>query len=154
MPEERSNCGTNSLSAGLIACGDKTFNWAACAILAVIREPATTTAKAAIDWRNFHDVGGIGAPPQLAASSFRTGCRQNVCYWHIANMHSQSAMSAFGVKADIGRAFVRRAHRGRLRPPSGLSILAYVGDALLGNCFGRGSWLRRQLKHRRFLTLT
>jgi hypothetical protein len=67
----------------------------------------------------------------LAASSFRTGCRQNVCYWHIANMHSQSADVRLRGKADItrtwshvcfcsadiGRAFVRRAHRGRLRPP-------------------------------------
>ena len=32
-------------------------------------------------------------------------------------------------------------------------LSAYVGDALLGICFGRGHWLRRQLKHRCFLTL-
>ena len=33
-------------------------------------------------------------------------------------------------------------------------LSAYVSDALLGICFGRGHWLRRQLKHRCFLTLT
>jgi hypothetical protein len=31
---------------------------------------------------------------------------------------------------------------------------AYVGDALLGIGFGRGRWLRWQLKHRCLLTLT
>jgi|GEM_PF-6614448 hypothetical protein len=33
-------------------------------------------------------------------------------------------------------------------------LSAYVGDALLGIHFGRGLWLRRQLKHRCLLTLT
>ena len=32
-------------------------------------------------------------------------------------------------------------------------LSAYVGDALLGICFGRGHWLRGRLKHRCFLTL-
>jgi len=65
MPEERSNCGTKSFSTGLITCGDKIFNSAACAIPAVTREPATTTANAAIDWRNFPDARDIGAPVQV-----------------------------------------------------------------------------------------
>ena len=33
-------------------------------------------------------------------------------------------------------------------------LSAYLGDALLGICFGRGLGLRWQLKHRCFLTLT
>jgi hypothetical protein len=33
-------------------------------------------------------------------------------------------------------------------------LSAYVGDARLGICLGRGRWLRRQLKHRCLLTLT
>ena len=36
----------------------------------------------------------------------------------------------------------------------GPKLSAYVGDALLGICFGRVLWLRRQLKHRRLLTFT
>jgi len=44
-----------------------------------------------------------------------------------------------------------------LRQPTqmiGPELSAHVGDALLGICFGRRRWLRRQLKHRCLLALT
>jgi len=33
-------------------------------------------------------------------------------------------------------------------------LSAHGGDAFLGICLGRCGWLRRQLKHRRYLTLS
>ena len=51
-----------------------------------------------------------------------------------------------GAREKVG-CFVRQPTQ-VIRP----ELSAYVGNALLRICLGRGRWLRRQLKHRCFLT--